>query len=168
MAKYVQYFVEGECEEKIIKVFQKNKANRFIPGKVEILNAAFEKISKMRIMQMKKNTTVILVYDTDKFNIDILKNNVSILKKSANIESVIHVQSIEKFEDEIVYSTDIKSINDVFKTANEKDFKNRFIECKALIEKLSKINFNFNKIWTRCSNNKSLHDFTNEGSKIKC
>lgn len=54
MAKLIQYYVEGECEEKLVKVFQHVDKCGFKPGKIEILNPANQTISTLRINQLKK------------------------------------------------------------------------------------------------------------------
>ena len=43
------YYVEGECEEKLINTYKKPPYSYFVPGKVEILNVVQKEISRPRI-----------------------------------------------------------------------------------------------------------------------
>lgn len=167
MAKLIQYYVEGECEEKLIRVFQHVEKCGFKPGKIEILNPANQIISSLRINQLKKGTTVALVYDTDHVNVNVLKSNYESLKKSRNIEEIYHVQSIKNFEDEMVYSSSISSVNEIFSTKSVGDFKKKFINHRELVKKLEDISFSVELIWSRCSPNLDIKDFPNNGNKIK-
>ena len=164
MAKILQYYVEGECEEKLIKACQ-HEENGFVIEKVDVFNPAEKIISKLRISQLKKDTTVILVYDTDVANEKILEDNVNYLKQSKNINAIYHVQSINNFEDEIVYSCDIASINDVFKTRSTNEFKTKFLTHKDIVKKLKSVGFDIKLIWSRTSN--KITKYQNQGYKIK-
>ncbi|MDY4848688.1 MAG: hypothetical protein SO176_00280 [Bacilli bacterium] len=167
MPKLIQYYVEGECEEKLIRAFQHVDKRGFKPGKIEILNPANQIISSLRINQLKKGTTVALVYDTDHININVLKSNVESLKRSKNIDEIYHVQSIENFEDEIVYASSITSINEIFNTKSTNEFKKKFIAHKELVKKLEDIDFSVELIWSRYSLNQDIKTFSNSGKKIK-
>lgn len=62
--EYFQYYVEGEDEEKLVNVL-KSDMQCIEAGKVQVLNPVLEKITPLRLCTLKKNTTVILVFDTD-------------------------------------------------------------------------------------------------------
>lgn len=51
--KNFYYFVEGETEEKLIKVLR-SELQVIYPGKIQKLNVVQEKISNARIMQIKQ------------------------------------------------------------------------------------------------------------------
>lgn len=148
------YYVEGECEEKLINTYKKPPYSYFVPGKVEILNVVQKEISRPRITAFKANTIVIFVYDTDVENDEMIQRNVNKLKKYGF--RVYHIQSIKKFEDEIVYASRVKSILDVFKTDNEAEFKNHFILQSNLPSKLLKVGFEIEKMWIRNVDEKSV------------
>ena len=79
---------------------------------------------------------------------------------------VFHVQSIRNFEDEIVYSTDLKNINDMFNTESVDEFKNYFIHQYKLANRLKKENFEIKKIWSR-TNKKSPFDKYSNNESLK-
>ena len=164
MSKLLQYYVEGECEEKIINAFQ-HEVVGFLPGKIDVINPAEKIISKLRISQLKKGTIVVLVYDTDVANEKILEANVNSLKRSKNIKAIHHVQSVGNFEDEIVFASCISSIHEVFKTKSISEFKTKFITHKDIVSKLNSVGFDIDLIWTR--NSKSFNKYINQGDKIK-
>ena len=76
-----QYYVEGQNEEKLISVL-KTEMELVCPGKIDVLNVVQEELTSVRLMQLKPQTTVILVFDTDVGNIDILKKNIDKLDKT--------------------------------------------------------------------------------------
>lgn len=56
---YYQYYVEGEDERKLLSVL-KTEMECIVPGKIEVFNVVQEEITAIRLMQLKKGTTVIL------------------------------------------------------------------------------------------------------------
>lgn len=164
MAKLLQYYVEGECEEKMIKAFQHEEVG-FLVGRIDVINPAEHILSKLRISQLKKDTTVVLVYDTDAANEKILEENVDSLKKSKNIKAIYHVQSVENFEDEISRSCKLSSVNDIFKTKSPNEFKTKFLSHKDIAKKLLSIGFDIELIWVKESQN--VTKYPNDGYKIK-
>ena len=88
MAGLFHYFVEGECEAVLLKAFMhaEEKEYGIYPGKIEILNTLYQKISPAKAMTLKKGTTVVLVYDTDVRKTDVLEDNIEIIvKQNQNI-----------------------------------------------------------------------------------
>lgn len=87
---------------------------------------------------LQRGTIVILVYDTDVWKTDTLERNVKILKESG-VSAIYHVQSLQNFEDEIVYATSLQDINDFFHTSRHGEFKSAFIAHKDIVAKLEKM-----------------------------
>ena len=96
MEKRYQYFVEGKDEEKFISVL-KTDMLCIIPGKVQKLNVIEEKITMAKLRTLKKSTVVILVFDTDTNNIDILKSNIELLKKHSSVCEVWCVTQVKSY-----------------------------------------------------------------------
>ena len=113
-------------------------------------------------MTLKPKTTIVLVYDIDVEKIDILEENIK--KLSDYGFEVYHIQSIRNFEDELLYSTSLKNINDLYNTKNVNDFKNKFINQFDLNNRLTKVNFDLNRIWTRINSNKPFDKYSNQKS----
>ena len=161
---YYHYYVEGECEEKLINTYKVPPFSSFKPGKVEVFNFIQKRISNQRLLSLNKNTIVILVYDIDVETTEVLEENI---KKLNDFDfKVFHVQSIRNFEDEIVYSTDLKNINDMFNTESVDEFKNYFIHQYKLANRLKKENFEIKKIWSR-TNKKSPFDKYSNNESLK-
>ena len=57
MAGLFHYFVEGECEAVLLKAFMhaEEKEYGIYPGKIEILNPLYQKISPTKAMTLKKS-----------------------------------------------------------------------------------------------------------------
>ncbi len=155
---YYHYFVEGECEEKLINSYKLPPYSSFKPGKVEVFNFVLKRISNQRLLSLNKNTIIILVYDVDVLKTDILEEN---LKKLDDFGfKVYHVQSIKNFEDEIVYSTDLKNINDMYHTQGREEFKSHFIHQDKLPIRLDKENFKIDKFWSRVNKNAPFEKYS--------
>ena len=71
------YFVEGEDDAKVINIL-KTDLCLIIPGKVQIFNVMQEKITNPRLMSLKADTIVILVFDTDVGETTTLLDNIKI------------------------------------------------------------------------------------------
>ena len=78
--RYYQYFVEGEDEKKFVDVL-KSDLKLIYPGKVQIFNVTQQKLTRLRMMNLKKGTKVVLIFDTDAGNVSILNENIKFLKK---------------------------------------------------------------------------------------
>ena len=81
MNKNYIYLVEGKCEE----VFIKNIKDKYIKsGVIKIVNVAKERIKNELLRKMTINLYVILVFDTDVINFEILLDNKKRLEKEKN------------------------------------------------------------------------------------
>ena len=151
MKRYL-YFVEGECEKKLLKSFMYLEEESFIEGKVVVFNFINKRLSKPYARTIKKDTKVIIILDTDVLNTDLLSENINILKKVALIreEDIIVVFSNKTLEDEIVYSSKkLSNINQLFNTSSISEFKNKFLSREDLKNKLDQVEFDIHKIWSR-------------------
>lgn len=114
-ANYV-YFVEGECEEKMVNVL-KHHFHFIQNGRVKHISPAHKKITEALCRTLSNKTNAVLVFDTDVNDYSILKileDNIKFLKDSPNISNVICVPQVLNFEDEIMRSTDIKKYQNYF------------------------------------------------------
>ena len=156
------YFVEGDCEEKLINTFKMPPYLYFQAGKVEVFNFINRKISNQRLTALSKNTIIILVYDIDVENTETLDENVKKLKDAGF--KVHHIQSIRNFEEEIIFTSNLKNINDMFDTENIDDFKHRFINQKNIDKRLEKIEFDKTKMWSRLNNKSPFNKYSKRDS----
>ena len=78
----VQYFVEGEDDKKMIDTL-KTQMGLIKPGKVQVLNVVTEDITDLRLRALSPGTTVVLVFDVDTGNVDILGRNIKKLMKKS-------------------------------------------------------------------------------------
>ena len=79
------YYVEGNCEKKLIDEFKKQQLP-IISGKIDVFNAVQEEFTNTRLRMLPENTIVILVFDTDTGIVEILKRNLEILKKYPRVK----------------------------------------------------------------------------------
>lgn len=142
----LHYFVEGETERKLIET-TKNKY--LYSGKIKVMNIIQNKIPNSILRTLERETIVILVFDTDIEKIDILDENIKLIKNSNNVRDIIFIPQIKNLEDELVYSTNISKIIDLLESKSKKDFKNDFINCNNLMRKLEEKEFKISKLWSR-------------------
>lgn len=167
-----RYYVEGGSEKKLIDEFKAiNKAPKFIPGKVIVFNVLCDEFTLNQLRDITETTTIIFVYDTDSVEQDKkerLKRNIEIVSSIKRVKKIIHVQSVNNFEDEILYSSDVKTIDEIFKTQGSNAFKKEFIACSNIQSKFKSINFDFDKLWSRKSKDKYFASLLDEnGGDIK-
>ena len=99
-------------------------------------------------MALNRNTIIILVYDIDVNNADVLKRNIEILKKYG-FNNIVHIQSIPNFEGEMEYAMGLNTVNAIFNTSNDTQFKFKFLKCHNLYTKLNSFNLDVDKLWSR-------------------
>ncbi len=162
------YFVEGQCEKVFLKTLMFCDEELIKEGKIDIFNFVGEIFPSARATTIAKDTVVVIVFDADAGNPKLLKQNIDILNKraSSHIKDIVFVISINNFEEELVYSTNLKTINDMFKTKSISEFKTKLLRHDSLNAKLKEIEFDINKIWSRQVTT-IYKDIKNCGYKIK-
>lgn len=88
--KYYQYFVEGEDEKKLVDVL-KSDMKLIVSGKSQVFNVTQQKLTRLRVMNLKPGTTVVLIFDADAGNLQILKDNINFLHKEKVVSEVIDI-----------------------------------------------------------------------------
>lgn len=158
------YFVEGQCEQKLINVL-KDQKNLIIAGKVDVLNVMQEEITDLKLRTLPYKVTIILVFDTDKANLEILNRNLHKLRAFSQVKEVWCVKQVPNLEGELERSTNLKDIKQLFGCDGINEFKEKFIKEKNLYKKLMEIGFVLEKMWI-CSDRGKCASIKNEGYKI--
>ena len=158
------YLVEGECEEKLLRVFRE-RGGMITDGKVMVFNAANRKLVPARINNFPRDTIWILIFDTDRGSTDILRGNISLLKKSGARE-VWCIPQVTNLEDELKRATDVKEIKELTGSKSNADYKRDFINDKSLLKHLSAHRFDFDKFWETKDDGR-FSSIGNDSGKIK-
>lgn len=161
----IQYFVEGEDEKKLLSTL-KNQLGVVRPGKVQRLNVVQSRMPMNVLRTLKKGTVVVLVFDTDTNNTDILNDNIRLLNGYAFISKVITVPQVRNLEDELVRSCDIRNITELLNSRSKKDFKSDLIRITNLDSKLKEKKFDIEQFWSKQPEPPYQH-IANEASLIK-
>ena len=167
MAKIYHYLVEGECEKKFINIYKNPKYNKLLAGKVDVFNLVNNELTELYLARISREAIVILIYDTDVKMTNILDKNIKHLKRRG-IKKILHVHSVKNFEDELIYSSDLKNIHNLFQTQGIGEFKKHFIKASPenIFGKLEKYNFDINKMWSRQGADCFEKYDTKNGSKL--
>lgn len=159
------YYVEGEDDKKIVNTL-KTDMQQIIPGKVEVFNVIEKSFSKMQIMNLKRGTTVVLVFDTDTGKVENLKKNIAFLSKQSVIKEIICITQIMNLEDELVRSCNIKSIKQLTKSKSDKDFKRDVLKITNLGKRLAECSFDFSSFWAK-SPSGTYKNFENGAKRVR-
>ena len=139
-SKFIQYYVEGETEERLIHVL-KADLKVILPGKVQKLNVVECELTNARLMTLRPGTMIVLVFDTDTGYIDVLNKNLAKLKKCSSVSEIVTIPQIPNLEEELVRSCCIKKAAELTGSKSGKDFKSDFIQTKNLTGKLLEHHF---------------------------
>lgn len=162
--EYYYYFVEGEDDAKIVNTL-KTDLRCIVPGKVQVFNVMQKKITTPRLMALKTDTIVILVFDTDVGETPTLLENIKILKKAQNVKDVFCVTQVKNLEDELIRSCNIKQIKELTGSKSNGDFKRDLLRDSTIARKLKKHNFDINSFWNTVD--KNFHNIKNDAVKVK-
>lgn len=163
--KNVQYYVEGDDEKKLLNVF-KSEMQIIVSGKIQKFNVIEEKFRSTHLMQLKPNTDVILVFDTDTGNDIILRENIQFLHDSETVKSVICITQVKNLEDELIRSCNIKNIKELLGSKSRSDYKTDLIRVNNLKAKLEKHKFNYSLFWSQRPDS-VFSNINNEANRIK-
>ena len=164
-SKYVQYYVEGECEVKLIDTL-KSELRLIVPGKVQKVNPVERDITEMRIRMLSPKTMVVLIFDTDTGRKEVLDKNLELLKRCTNVTEIITIPQVRNLEDELLRCCKIKQITELLNCKSAKDFKGEFIRAKNLANTLKKHGFDINLLWNT-SPPKPYQHLINHSERIK-
>ena len=131
------FFVEGEGERTIINTL-KTDFQCIQAGKVDVFNVIQNKLNKNMLMKLKPGTIVILVFDTDKDETDILDSNLRFLKKQPNVKKVIIIPEVKNLEDELVRSCNITNVKDLMRSKSNSEYKSDLTKCKKFKTSINK------------------------------
>ena len=161
----VQYFVEGEDDKKMIDTL-KTQMGLIKPGKVQVLNVVTEEITDLRLRALSPGTTVVLVFDVDAGNVDILGRNIKKLMKCSSISDVITIPQVPNLEGELLRSCDIKKIEELLNSKSRSDFKSDILRVTNLAAKLREHKFSMDHFWTAAPS-QPFQAIENQSSQIK-
>ena len=164
-SKFVQYYVEGEDEKKIINVL-KSDLKVISPGKVQKLNVVTQKITDMRLRTLALGTMVVFVFDTDRGEVDMLKENIEIVKACPSVSEIILIPQVPNIEGELVRSCDIKKIEDLLNSKSRHEFKSDLIRVSNLDKKLLEHQFDIKLFWCGIPA-PPYQDIDNRAAKVK-
>ena len=100
-------------------------------------------------MKLKPGTIVILVFDTDKDETDILDSNLRFLKKQPNVKKVIIIPEVKNLEDELVRSCNITNVKDLMRSKSNSEYKSDLAKCKNLKQVLINNQFDIHSFWNQ-------------------
>lgn len=164
-SRYVQYYVEGDDERKLVDVL-KNDLKVILPGKVHKLNVVDQEITCMHLRTLNHATMVVLIFDTDTSNPNILKKNIQTLRKCSSVSEIVLIPQVRNLEDELVRSCNIKKAEELLGCKSRTQFKSDFIHISNLGKKLLEHGFDINRLWSG-SPSAFFQGVDNQASRIK-
>lgn len=162
---YYQYYVEGDDDRKIVNAL-KTDFQIISPGKVDKFNVVQNLLNKNRIQVLKRDTTVVLVFDTDTNSMEILEKNIEFLRKQKSVRDVICIPQVDNLEDELVRACSIKQVKELTGSKTDSEFKSDILKITNLKQKLEEKDFNFEKFWNSIPKG-VFQQVTNDSEKIR-
>jgi len=161
----IQYYVEGEDEKKLISVL-KSEMRVIQPGKIQKLNVIQQQIPDSILRTYSPGTVVVLIFDTDTNNIDILNKNIKKLKVCKAVSKTIMIPQVPNLEEELIRCCNIKEITELLNSRSEREFKRDLIHISNLANKLMEHKFDIKLFWNQRPE-APYQDIVNEAGKIK-
>lgn len=100
-------------------------------------------------MNLRSDTTVVLVFDTDTDSAAILNENIKLLNAAPMVRSVICVTQVRNLEDELIRSTDIRYIRELTGSKSDSDYKRDLIKMSNLATVLVRHGFEIKQFWVK-------------------
>ena len=101
------------------------------------------------MMTLKQGTYMVLIFDTDVEQIDILLENIKMLNECVAVSGVLTIPQSRCLEDELVRCCNVKDVKEIFGNTSVKGFKSSFIKEKNLKKRLDEAQFDFGKLWNQ-------------------
>lgn len=161
----IQYYVEGEDEKKLVNTL-KNELGVILSGKVQKLNVIENRITDNILRTLKNGTVVVLIFDTDTNNVDVLNSNIKKLNSCPFISKVITIPQVPNLEKELIRSCNIKKITELLNSRSKKDYKSDLIHVTNLDCKLKEHEFNIKLFWSQ-QPEAPYQNIANDSEKIK-
>ena len=140
------YFVEGQCEKKLIEAL-KEDPQRLRPGKIKIWNLIKDEIPSSIPLTIKEGSVVGLVFDTDVPQTDKLRKNILNLKKRCKRITIIYLAQVLNLEDELVRCTDVSKVQDLTNSNSKREFKRDFCAMTNCRQVLERHHLDVEKLW---------------------
>lgn len=113
-----------------------------------MLDVVTKEITELRLRTLAPGTIVVLAFDADAGNIDILSKNIKKLKSCNAVSNVITIHQVPNLESEILRSCDIRKIEDLLNSKSKRDFKSDLLRVTKLTSKLEEPEFNIDRFWS--------------------
>lgn len=142
------YFVEGQCEEKLITALKK-EPSLIQPGKCNVLNPISEKLSPNDFITVPVGSIIIFVFDTDVANNTILEHNMKMVKRYAPHCEIVLIPQVMTIEDELLRATIVKKVEDLTRSKSLANFKSDFCALKNCRNILEKYKLDMSILWSK-------------------
>ncbi len=141
------YYVEGKCEEALIKALKEEPAY-IREGRVKVFNPIENMLSRSELLRIPAGSWVVFVFDTDVVKTDCLRKNIAALKQHGRNVTVVLLPQVLNLEDELKRCTNVKDLTKLTKSKSHKDFKRDFCDLTNCRHVLDAHAFDINRIWT--------------------
>ncbi len=164
-SRYVLYYVEGDDEKKLLEVL-KTDLRLIKPGKIQKLNVTTQEITAARLRTLSCDTMVVLVFDTDAGNVEILMSNIRTLENCKAVSDVVIIPQVPNLEGELVRSCDIRNIKELLNSKTNGEFKSDIMSVSNLAKKLQEHKFDIQVFWSGVPTG-AYQDVDNQAVKVK-
>ncbi len=141
------YYVEGKCEETLIRTL-KEKPALIMEGRVKVFNPIEKVLSRSELLKISAGSVVVFTFDTDVPKTDCLNQNIKILQQYVRKVSIVLLPQVLNLEDELKRCTDIRDVTELTKSKSGKDFKHDFCTLTNCRQVLDAHAINIKQLWS--------------------
>lgn len=141
------YYVEGQCEEKLLKAL-KEQPQKIQAGRVKVFNVIQNILSNSQLITIQPGTTVALVFDTDIPLTECLMENIRRLSQYCSKTKIVFLPQVMNFEDELIRCSNLRSVANLTHSRSNKDFKRDFCAMTNMRVALERVNLSVERLWT--------------------
>lgn len=144
--KPVIYYAEGECEKKLLCCLKDH--NLITQGRVQVFNVIQNKLSKAKLMSIKPESTIILVFDADvNTDLSIYRENCKEIKNTVVKPTIYNLVQIKNLEEELKRATNVSQIKELTGSKSNSDFKSDFVNLSDCYSTLLNHDFDITQLW---------------------
>ncbi len=143
------YFAEGDCEAQLLSALRL-PPERILPGKVRVFNVIQNLIPKSQLLTLQAGMTVVFVFDTDTEQTEHLRQNIQRVQRYCRVR-LLTVTQVLNLEDELVRSTDVRSVQELTQSRSQHNFKSDFCRMKPedCLAMLRRHHLDLQKLWAK-------------------
>ena len=145
-SRNVIYFVEGECEEALVRSLI-NDFGILASGRIRKLNLSQKRFPKSLYPSLKYGMCAVFIFDTDVGNPDMAIENINMIRSATSGIDLIVIPQGRNMEEELCRACGLRDVRKITKSRSNSDFKRDFLRAGNIRKLLDDNGFDFSRLW---------------------